>query len=731
MYKKVIAATILIALVATSTGNAGFSQIRGTPHNLVEPPCVVSQEQTQYNVSSYHDFALATSDVLANKLVLTNDGTVWHYGFPDWGPVFGWAPSLADYYWAISGLARAYNMTANATLSVIASRVANKMVSAFMDTEYPGFFVNLYNPDELVAHSKRPGVQVYAYYALATAESLNSSLDFTAEKQNALRCLTDTLFDATYGGFRFLTYRNCTLDDEGDALELYPNDGKRLDHLALAAELLFDVGDSTGNSTMLSMAESSLSFMISSMACYNNSDYNGFQLATNRTGGEPSVPSTERPARSVATDINAMAIRSLLKGYEVTGNSTYLEWAEDTHDALLKGHWDTMNGGWYTELVDGDLWVPPDPDYEETEDYKYSEIQFQMVLAEELLYEATDNLFYIRLVIDTLDIALAKFWDKEGGGFYTHGDATFSVLTDDWKSHYTGVQSLALLSLERVWGYGLPIVSYVRVSPTNPRPMDPVTFVVTATDSDGIDTVLVNYTSSLPGSENVTIIELLPNPEFGGVYNTTIEPLANGTRVNFVVIANDTLGNVFIAGSYFFISRVDVWGPVVLLRAIYPSDEVRVGDTVVVEFGTYEFPTHSVIELFQIYWKVNAGAYEPMNMTAVDVDGQYIVWVANLGNNFREGDVISYYCLAVDESGNTGQSAFYRLTILGPVIFVTPWSPWQVAATIGLVAAPGVGYGLTRIRRQRAMAAQRELKKEARKRSRKKRPRRARSTRSP
>jgi len=730
MYKKVIVAAILIALVATSTGNVGSPQIRDTPLLLVETPSIVTQEQNQYNVSSYYDFAVATSDVLANRLVLPHDGTVWHYGFPDWGPVFGWAPSVADYYWAISGLARAHNMTANATLSVIASRVANKMVSAFMDTQYPGFFVNLFNPNELIAQSKRPGVQVYAYYALAIAEKLNSSLDFTAEKQAVITCLTDILYDQTYGGFRFLTYRNCTLDDEGDALELYPNDGKRLDHLASATSLLFDVGNSTSNSTMLSMAENSLSFMISNMPYYNNGEYCGFQLATNRTGGEPSVPGVERPGRSVVTDINGMAIRALLKGYEATGNVTYLEWAEDTHDALLNGHWDTTNGGWFTELVDGKLWVPPDPDYEDTEDYKYSEIQFQMVLAEEMLYEATDNLFYIRLVIDTLDIALAKFWDKEGGGFFVHGDATFEVLGDEWKNHYTGVQSLALLALERVWGYGLPIVSYVRVSPTNPRHTDPVTFIVTAIDSDGIDTVLVNYTSSLPGSENVTMLELLPNPEFGGVYNATIAPLANGTRVNFVVIANDTLGNVFIAGSYFFASRADVWGPVVLWRAIYPSDEIRVGDTVVVEFGTYEFPTHSVIELFQIYWKVNAGAYEPMNMTAVDVDGQYIVWVANLGSDFDEGDVISYYCLAVDESGNTGQSAYFRLTILGPVTFVTPWSPWQVAATIGLVAAPGVGYGLTRLRRQRAMGTQRELKKEARKRSRRKKPRRARSTRS-
>jgi uncharacterized membrane-anchored protein YhcB (DUF1043 family) len=69
------------------------------------------------------------------------------------------------------------------------------------------------------------------------------------------------------------------------------------------------------------------------------------------------------------------------------------------------------------------------------------------------------------------------------------------------------------------------------------------------------------------------------------------------------------------------------------------------------------------------------------------------------------------------------------LTILGPPIFVTPWSQWQTAAAIGLVVAPGVGYGITRIRRERSLSTQRELKKEARKRSTKKKPRRRRSTR--
>jgi uncharacterized protein YyaL (SSP411 family) len=506
---------------------------------------------------------------------------VWHYGVPAWGPEFGWAPTLADYYWTIAAMARIYEITGNETLSVLISRAAETMVTGFADPHHPGYFVNLYYHDELLAQSKRAGVQAYAYEALSIAEGINDTLDFTEMKQKAMTCLTDVLYDSVNGGLRFMTYPNCTLDDEGDAYEVYPNDGKRLDHLALGAIALFDEGTRTSNATLISMAESSLSFMIEHMPVYNSSVYQGFGLATTKTGEVPTVASTERPARTIVSDINAMAIRALLKGYNVTGNSTYLDWAEDTHKAILFHNWDTEHGGWFVEILDGVPFAPLG--FEDTEQYKYAEIQFQMVRAQESLYLATDNTFYIQLVIDTLDIVLAKLWDKEGGGFFTNGDEGGNVYTDDWKNHYTGVQALGVLALEKVWGFGLPIVSYVRVSPTNPRPTDKIGLMATALDEDGIDRVIVNYTLSSAGPGNSSQVELEPNADFGGVYNTTLDELPDGTGVNFIVIANDTLGKSFVAGNYYFEVREDIWAPVVLLRAIYPSDEVRAGDDVVIE----------------------------------------------------------------------------------------------------------------------------------------------------
>ncbi|MHA2140901.1 MAG: hypothetical protein ACXADC_12340 [Candidatus Thorarchaeota archaeon] len=724
MYRKIVVTSMLFIVVMTSISNgappvnAGGAQIE-----LVETPYLAQDEQ--YNVSSYYDFALATADVIASNLVWEIDGSVFRFGAPDWS-TYGWAPNVADFFWAISAMARVYEITGNTTLSILISRVANQMVYAFQDPDYPGYYVmSLHN--DAVEQSKRPGVQAYAYSALTIAEGVNASLDFTLEKQNAIHCLTDVLYDQVYGGLRFLTIRNCSTDDAGEALEAYPNDGKRLDHLALGAIALLEEGVLTGNSTLIDMGVDSLDFMITHMPVYNSSVYRGLRLATNRTGGDPTVPPLERPARNIVTDINGIAIRALLKGFEVTGNATFLNWAENTHNALIENHWDDENGGWFTETLDDNPWAPDT--YEDTEEYKYAEIQFQMVYAQEHLYEVTGKFAYVQIIIDTLDIILAKMWDKDHGGFFANGNEESAVLTDDWKNHYTGVQAQAVLALERVWAYGLPLVSYVRVSPTNPRPTDYITFLATALDSDGIDKVVVNMTLELDGQVNHSQFVLESSQEFSGVFNSTYGTLPNGTRVNFLVIANDTLGNAFIAGNYYFIVRADVWAPVVLFRTVYPSTEPRVGDQIIIEFGTYEFPTHSMLTTFKMYWKVNDGYYEGYNMTWVDVDDQYFVWRIDLGSDFHVGDVISYYCIAVDESNNTGQSAFYRLTILGTPIIGNLLLTWQTIATIGLVAAPGVGYGITRIRRERALSTQREMKKEARKRSTKKKPRQQRSTR--
>jgi hypothetical protein len=721
--KPILLAFVLVLFISS----IGPRDSQNSPDYAIEPNIIRTPlvAQTPQNISSYLDFSLAASSVLADNLVNVSDGRVFHEGDFEWNYILN-GSTLTDYYWAISGLSKAYNKTGNTTLFSMIGKMATKMIDLYMDPVYPGFYINTWS-QPILTTTKRAGIQAYAYNALTIAENIDPALNFTVEKQSAINCLADMLYDSENGGFHFFTLRNGSLNIPSYIYEVYPADGKRLDHLALGISALYDAGESTGNATLTTMANRSLDFMINYMPYVNETHYLGLRLAMNRTGGEPVIDPVQRPARTVLTDVNAIAIRALLRGYQITGNRTFLDWAEDTTFAVLRYNWDQEKGAWFAETLDGEPYDPYDD--EDVKWYKYSEIQFQMVLSLENLYEVTSNSFYIQLTIDTLDFAIAKLWDTVYGGFVRNSNREGFVFSQEWQVHLAAVQGLAVLAFERVWSFGLPIISYVRVAPTNPRPTDNVTLLVTATDADGIDTIFANMSIDYEGgATNISIVEIPENPGVLGTYNSTISPLPDGAKINFYVFANDTLGNVFIAGNYFFNVKLDIYGPVVVLSTTYPSDEILAGEDVFIEFRIYEYPIHSVILSCQLYWKVNDGVYTAVNMTWYDIDGDFMLWLVDIGN-FKADDVVSFYCIAVDESLNVGQSAFYRLTILamGPI---TPFVAWQTFAAIGLIIAPGIGYSFTRLRRERAQSTQRDLKKEARKRSTKKRPRRRRSTRS-
>jgi len=678
---------------------------------------ILSQEE--YNISSYQDFTEATIDVLFDRLLNITDGTVYHSGDANW-VIFQIGTGLASYYWLITAVSRMYEITNNQTYSIGVSRAANKMVDLFLDPLYPGFYVNEISDPEL-AQTKRPGVQAYAYWALETAESINASLDFTSEKESAIRCLTDMLYDPVYGGFFFYTMRNGSLTIPDWFFEIYPNDGKRLDHLALGANVLYDVGISTGNSTLISMADQALTLMQGRMKYYFDMELVGLKLAVTRDGGTVIVEEGLRPAHTIVTDINAIAIRALVKGYEITGNTTYIDTAFDVFDALLANNWDTVQGGWFAETLDG---IPFDVlDDEDVKYYKYSEIQFQIILALEDMYEATNSLFPIRMVIDTLELVIARLWEPVDEGFISNSNQDWAVIDPLWEVHYTSVQAQGLLGLERIWAFGLPIVSHVRISPTNPRPEDIIGFAASALDSDGIDTVYVNYTITDGSNITMGILPLYPNPSISGVYNNTLGVLEDNSGVNFLVIANDTLGRVFIAGSYYFIVRADTFAPGVYLKTIYPIDEVRVGDEVVIDVETKEFPSHGHTISCKIWWKIGVGVFVSENMTLVGIDGHSWIWRISLGEFFG-GDILDFYFEAEDEKGNVGVSILYKLTILGPPIDVSPFVAFQIVVVAGLVAAPAIGYSYVRLRKRSSGDLQREGKKAAQKRARRRGPRR-------
>ncbi|MFW9768055.1 MAG: hypothetical protein ACFFF9_12690 [Candidatus Thorarchaeota archaeon] len=721
--KPKIIVSIIFAIVMLNALTLG-ANITASPEysvNQIEnTKATLLTQDTEYNISSYRDYSIATIDIMLSNLVDITTGEVFHAGSSDWTGDPLNTTTLASYYWAISALSTAYYISYNETYRIAMSRAARKMVSVFMDPTYPGFYVNQFSGEE-IRQTKRAGVQAYAYWALETAESTNTSLDFTVEKESALRCLADILYDPVNGGFFFYTMRNGSLSVPSYFDEIYPNDGKRLDHLVLGATVLYEAGLSLGNATLLNMADGAMSFMLSHMKYYHDMEFRGFKLSVNRTGGIVNVAEYERVAHSVVTDINAMAIRALVTGYETTGNTTYLSEANQLFETLFSNNWDEDSGGWWAEVVDGQPYDPLDD--EDVKFYKYSEIQLQMILALEDLYETTDSIYPIRMVIDCFELLLANLWDFADEGFASNGNQLWEAFSPDWQIHYTTVQAQAVIGLERVWNYGLPIVTRIRITPTNPRPEDIVYFSVTAIDPDGIDTVYVNYSLTVGGNGTRGILPLYAHPSIGGLFNNSMKDFEDGSSINFEVFANDTTGRMFVAGSYYFAVRTDIFAPTAELHAIYPSDEVRVGDNVIIDMETYEFPEHSITNSCVLWWRLNTAAYTIENMTLVDIEGTRLIWRIILGE-FYAGDVITFFCYVTDESGNVGESRVYRLTVLGPPFNITPFSVFQIVATVGLIAAPGVGYAFTRMRKNNRAEAQRDGKKAARKRARRRGPRR-------
>ena len=717
--KIVILLTFAIVMLNALTMGADIAVSGNYRFDLDETtkPFMISQDSEEYNISSYLAYAEATSDLMLIKQMNLSTGVVYHSVTPDLN-LYSFETSLSSYYWAIAALTDEYSRSNNETYKIAISRAANKMVEIFYDPIYSGFYTTQYADTAELEASKRPGIQAYAYWALELAESTNASLDFTIEKESAIRCLTDVLYDPINGGFYFYTLRNGSLDVPSyyqSLSEVYPNDGKRLDHLALATTLLFEVGSSLGNTTMLNMADRALSFMITKMRYFHDMKFTGLKLAVNRTGGPIAVEEGDRVAYSVVTDINAIAIRALLEGYMTTGNQTYLDTANNVYEALFTYNWDGTYGGWFAETVDGEPYDPLDD--EDVKYYKYSEIQFQMILALAGIYDVTESIYPIRMIIDTLELILEHLWDSNYEGFASNGNQVWDVLADEWAVHYTTVQSLAVISLERIWNYGLPIVSRVRISPTNPRPQDAIDFSVTVIDDDGVDTVFVNYTMAQGDNETIGILPLLAHPSIGGLFNNSLGPLEDGTSVNFEVFANDTTGRVFIAGSYFFGVRLDIFAPIVELNAIYPIDSVYAGDDVVIDFETEEFPIQSLTNSCELIWRLFDTPYNYENMTPINIIDRRIIWRADLGS-FNAGDQISFFSRATDEAGNIGESRVYRLTILAPTYPVSPITAFQLAAVAGLISAPGVGYVYAKRRKAGYREAQREGKKEAKRRAR-------------
>ncbi len=83
-----------------------------------------------------------------------------------------------------------------------------------------------------------------------------------------------------------------------------------------------------------------------------------------------------------------------------------------------------------------------------------------------------------------------------------------------------------------------PDISHIAIG-TWPTPESPIPLTVNATDISGVDSVLCNYTTN--GGSTWTVVSMALDS--GDTYSVDLGPFANGTIVEYILAANDTLGH--------------------------------------------------------------------------------------------------------------------------------------------------------------------------------------------
>ncbi len=112
---------------------------------------------------------------------------------------------------------------------------------------------------------------------------------------------------------------------------------------------------------------------------------------------------------------NSGAILLLLRAYHRNGDAKLLHMATHTLDKMARGGmYDQLGGGFHRYSVDGEWLVP------HFEKMLYDNAQLAVAYLE--AYQATGNVFYRQVVIETLDYLLRDLRDA-GGGFHSAEDA--------------------------------------------------------------------------------------------------------------------------------------------------------------------------------------------------------------------------------------------------------------------------------------------------------------------
>ncbi|MFX1286317.1 MAG: AGE family epimerase/isomerase [Promethearchaeota archaeon] len=516
-----------------------------------------------------------------------------------------------------------------------AELIGNYMITRLYDNEVGGFYTST------SSSYKKPGVNGKVIQSLLSLYKTTGNISYRDKAIETFEFIDNFGWDSESGGYVYLlSHSGLIASSNPSSADPYDPNSKKVDHNAIMGEALLELYLLTSDPSYISKATELYQLINTSSRDYTTElFYIGFN-----NGGivEPDY-----------TDIfiNSLMLEFLSQLYNITGDLTYFYDFQSLINAVLLNFWDSSNGGFFATF--------PYNSQVEKDEKKYTERQFYAIRALDEAYKLTNNNLYYNLILDVMEFLNNNLYDNVHEGYYLLANADGTEGEQNWKDKYSVTQSLAIYELANLWLYSKPSVLNALWSPLNPRPSDAVTIRIAAFDADGLSTVLLNYSMN---NQPYKLIEMTTNELIGNMYDFTFDSQPHGTTVNFNIIVNDTLGNIVVRESYFFVWENDILPPHIMLLGINPSNEIFVSSNFSITVSVHDNPPQGDVTSVRMYYKETGQS--KWASRALFRLGDYL-WRIEFPDGFKKPNRYEYFFEAIDNRGNFGFSPYFYLEVYG------------------------------------------------------------------
>lgn len=523
----------------------------------------------------------------------------------------------------------------------IAEKAANCLITDLLDVQFNGFFISESN------RLKKPGIEAKVIQSLLTLFKLTGNhtyRDVAIDTFNFLEVDAWENIDENNGYYNYLlSHTGLIANSNPEIGDPFDPKSKRLDHNALMGDALLDLYRIESDEKYLTYAKRIYNYF--NTTC-RNATTNLFYIGIN---GKNEIVDNH------SADIfsNSLVLEFLAHLYNVTKEEKYFDDFLSLLNNILGNFWDDLFGSFFKTYS----YLDP----EARDKNKHTERQFYVIRALDNAYKLTNNSLFYNLIFDMMEFLTNNLYDDDNFGYYQQVYQDGTEGPPYWNDKYAVTQSLAIYSFANLWLYSKPGVLNGIWTPSTPLAnQDSVTISVAAFDSDGLSNVIFNYSMN---NKPYQLVEMVPNRLIGNIFETELVTQPEGTEVNFNIIVNDTLGNIIVRGSYFFLWQVDTWAPQISIISINPGIEIPVERNFSIIVTAQDVPSQGSVEYVRMYYHRTNEPIKTISLKKMK-EGTYY-WEATFPDGISTPGSYSYYFEAIDSRGNLGFSYTSSFSILG------------------------------------------------------------------